>query len=65
MGKRRKFTAEFKAKVALEALVGDKTLAELASRPGSGLVVPGTGLMVQRWGFFVRRYTNIFRKWAL
>jgi len=32
MPKRRKFTAEFKAKVALEALVGDKTLAELAAR---------------------------------
>ena len=32
MTKRRKFTAEFKAKVALEALVGDKTLAELAAR---------------------------------
>lgn len=32
MGTRRNFSAEFKAKVALEALVGDKTLAELASR---------------------------------
>ena len=32
MAKRRKFTADFKAKVALEALVGDKTLAELAAR---------------------------------
>jgi transposase len=32
MTKRRKFTAEFKAKVALEALVGDKTLSELAAR---------------------------------
>ena len=30
MRKRRKFSAEFKARVALEALVGDKTLAELA-----------------------------------
>jgi len=32
MTKRRKYTAKFKAKVALEALVGDKTLAELAAR---------------------------------
>jgi len=32
MGTRRSFSAELKAKVALEALVGDKTLAELAAR---------------------------------
>ncbi len=32
MRKRRKFSAEFKAKVALEALVGDKTLSELAAK---------------------------------
>ena len=32
MGTRRSFSAEFKAKVALEALVGDKTLAELAAQ---------------------------------
>jgi transposase len=32
MGKRRKFLAEFKARVALEALVGDKTMAELAAK---------------------------------
>ena len=32
MGARRNFSAEFKAKVALEALVGDKTLAELAAK---------------------------------
>ena len=30
--KRRKFSAEFKAKVALEALGGESTLAELASK---------------------------------
>ena len=29
---RRKFSAEFKARVALETLVGDKTLAELAAQ---------------------------------
>ena len=32
MTKRRKFTADFKAKVALEALRGDKTIQEVASR---------------------------------
>lgn len=32
MAKRRNFSATFKAKVALEALRGDRTLAELASR---------------------------------
>ena len=32
MTKRRKFSAEFKARVALEALVGDKTMAELAAQ---------------------------------
>ena len=32
MTKRRKFSAEFKAKVALEALSGELTLAELAAK---------------------------------
>ncbi len=32
MSKRRKFSAEFKAKVALEALSGELTLRELASK---------------------------------
>ncbi len=32
MSKRRNFTAAFKAKVALEALKGDQTLAALAAR---------------------------------
>ena len=32
MGKRRKFSAEFKSRVALEALSGERTLAELASK---------------------------------
>ena len=32
MAKRRNFSAAFKAKVAMEALRGDQTLAELASR---------------------------------
>jgi len=32
MTRRRRFSAEFKARVALEALVGDQTLAELAKK---------------------------------
>jgi transposase len=32
MNKRRSFSAEFKAKVSLEAITGEKTLAELASK---------------------------------
>jgi len=32
MARRRRFSADFKARVALEALVGDKTLAELAAK---------------------------------
>lgn len=32
MSKRRKFTADFKAKVALEALSGAHTMAELAAK---------------------------------
>ncbi len=34
MGKRRNYGADFKAKVALEALRGEATLAELASKYG-------------------------------
>jgi transposase len=32
MGTRRRFTGEFKARVALEALRGDKTVQEIASK---------------------------------
>ena len=32
--KRRRFTAEFKARVALDALFGEQTLSELASKYG-------------------------------
>ncbi len=32
MTKRRRFTADFKAKVALEALRGDRTIQEIAAR---------------------------------
>jgi len=34
MGKRTRYSAEFKAKVALDALRGEQTLSELASRHG-------------------------------
>jgi transposase len=34
MAKRRRFSAEYKARVALEALVGDQTLSELAQKHG-------------------------------
>ncbi len=34
MGKRTRSSAEFKAKVALDALPGEQTLSELASRHG-------------------------------
>jgi transposase len=33
-GKRKRYAAEFKAKVALEAIKGEETLAQLASRYG-------------------------------
>lgn len=32
--KRKRYTAEFKAKIALEAIKGEQTVAELASRHG-------------------------------
>ena len=32
MTKRRRFTADFKAKVALEALRGDRTIQEIATK---------------------------------
>ncbi|WP_157871416.1 transposase [Pseudodesulfovibrio piezophilus] len=32
MSKRRRFSAEFKAKIALDALSGEMTLSELASK---------------------------------
>jgi len=32
MRTRRRFTAEFKAKIALEAIQGQRTIAELAAR---------------------------------
>ncbi len=34
IGKRRRYSAEFKAKVALEALKGDLTVAELVAKHG-------------------------------
>lgn len=35
MAKRKKYSAEFKAKVALEALQGDMTMAQLAAKYGA------------------------------
>ena len=43
MGKRRKFSNEFKAKVALSAIKGEKTMAELSSEHGVH------GNMINRW----------------
>jgi len=49
MTTRRRFTGAFKAKVALEALRGDKTIQEIATRhkgapqPGQHLEAPGDG----------------------
>jgi len=43
MGKRRKFSNEFKAKVALAAIKGDRTMAELSSEYGVH------GNMINRW----------------
>ena len=37
MSKRRRFTADFKAKVALEAPRGDKTIQEIAVRTPASL----------------------------
>ena len=34
MNKRKRYSADFKAKVALEALKGDLTLAQLAAKHG-------------------------------
>ena len=38
MRKRRRFTADFKATVALEALRGDKTIQEIAARVSAAKV---------------------------
>ena len=48
MTTRRRFTADFKAKVALEALRGDRTIQEIAARqgppePGEHVEAPGHG----------------------
>ena len=46
MTNRRRFTAEFKARVALEALRGDKTIQQIAqgaSEPGERMEAPGGG----------------------
>ena len=40
--KRRRFTAEFKARVAMEALRGDRTIQEIAQAPSASEL--GVGL---------------------
>lgn len=34
MGKRKRYSAEFKAKVALDAIRGEQTIAQLAAKHG-------------------------------
>jgi transposase len=59
MTKRRKFTAAFKAKIAIEALKERKTMAELSEQYE---VHPN---MVQRWkNEFVRRSSEVFESKA-
>jgi transposase len=59
MGKRRNFSADFKARVALEALVGDRTLAELAAKHN---VHPN---MISAWKRLAReRLPDLFSKKA-
>ena len=46
MSKRRRFTADFRAKVALEALRGDRTIQKMAARhsePGEHVEAPSDG----------------------
>jgi len=43
MGRRRKFNSQFKAKVALAAIQGDKTMSELSSEYGVH------GNLINRW----------------
>ena len=42
MSTRRRFSGEFKTKVALEALRGDKTIQEIAARYEIHLRTPGS-----------------------
>ncbi len=50
MAKRRNFSAAFKAKVALEALTGDQTLAELAGRAYPAPLAPRSCSLSKAFG---------------
>ena len=56
MAKRRNFSAAFKAKVALEALAGDQTLAELLDpkHPRLGIVRQCALVSIARSSFYYR-----------
>lgn len=58
MGKitRRKFTSEFKARVVLEALKEQSTLAELSKKHEV------SGVMISRWkGEFIEHSSSVFK----
>ncbi len=48
---RKRYSADFKAKVALEAIRGDLTLAELAAKHGvhHTMIAPGSGRPLTGW----------------
>ena len=59
MTKRRRFTADFKARVALEALRGDRTVQEIAAKhkvhPNQVSTVEAPGYRRSGRGVFERR----------
>ena len=47
-GKRTRYSVEFKARVALEALRGELTTAQLAAKHGSPMTIPPPPMRSQR-----------------